>query len=116
MSSKAVEHVVLGTVGFIGHDDDVRAVAQEVHALPLLFGQEFLNGGKHNSTELPSGELGDEVVLVFDLNWGLTKVILRCIKRREELTVEILPVGNNEHRRILEFRTSRNQTSKEGHG
>ena len=61
-------------------------------------------------------KLSDEVVLVFDLNGGLAKVILRSIKRRKELAVEILPVGDDEHRGVLEFRTSGNQTRKERHG
>ena len=80
---------------------------------PALWAK-LLNGGKHDPTELPPRERAiGRLCLRFG---GGGEGNLSRIKRREKLTVEILPIGNDEHGRVLEFRTSGNQPCKEGHG
>ena len=111
----AVDEVVLAAMGFVGDDHDVAAVREERMPVPLLFGEEFLDGGEDHATGRDRKLLA-QVGPVSRLHRRLAQQILAAGEGAEELVVQIVAVGDDHDGRVGHGWMEDQATGVEGHG
>jgi len=95
-------HPILAPVGFVSDDDDIFPVRKEgIFLLVIIFREEFLDGGEHDSTR-GNTEQGFEILPVFCLNRGLAKEFFAPGKSPEELIIKIVPVRDHQDGGVLQ--------------
>src|SRR4051812_42428947 len=90
-------------MSLVGDDHDIPAAAEERKFVALLLGEELLNGGEDDATRCDL-ELLTEVGAALHLNWFLAQKRVAPAERTEELVIEVIPVGQDDQRRVLHFR------------
>ena len=117
-SSETVEVVVVAAMRFVDDHDDVAAVAQQwvVEArLALIIGQsELLQGGEVDAAGLPICEFGAQVCALRDANGRLCQQP-RAIEALEQLGVQLVAVGDNHQRGVLQLGLLCNEVGVELH-
>src|SRR5690606_20885652 len=114
MARKAVHEVVLAAMGLIRDDDDVAPVGE--HLIPAFDGlglaaveqdalldlrQEFLDGRKDNAARRHL-EQSFQMLPALGLHGSLPEQIFTAGESLEELIIEIVAVGKDDQRRIVE--------------
>ena len=97
---EAVDEVVLAPVRLVGDDDDVPALAQHREAVALLLGQELLDRREDDPARVDP-EKAPQLGPVARLDGRLPEQLLAAGERAEELVVEVVPVGQDDDRRVL---------------
>ena len=90
---------VLGPVGLVDEDDDVRAVRDLGEGLAPL-GAELLDGGEDDSADL-AVQLLLQVGDALGLDGSLAQDVAASTEGAEELLVEIVAIGEHHHRGVL---------------
>ena len=115
VAGEAVDEVVLAPVRLVGDHDDVAAIREHRVAVALLFREELLNRGEHDSPAGHSQE-SPQIRAAFGLNGRLPQQIAAPGKGPEELVVEVVAVGEHEDGRVLHVRMQDQAAGVEGHG
>ena len=115
VAGEAVDEVVLAAVCLVGDDDHVAPPREEGMPVALLFGEEFLDGGEHHAARIDR-EPGPEVGAALGLNGRLTQEVATAREGREELVVEVVPIGQHDDGGVRHRRLADDAPGVEGHG
>ena len=113
MPSHPVDHAILGTVGFVGDDDDVLA-RRERRQLGVFLRQKLLDRGEDHAAA-GDGEQFAELVPTVGLHGRLAEDFVAALKLPKELIVEIVAVGEDDERRVLHHRVPHDACGVEEH-
>jgi hypothetical protein len=95
-------HPVLAPVCLISDHYDVLPVREEgIDLLVLILGEELLNGGKDDTTGGYT-EQCLQMIPALCLDGGLPEEFSAPGEGSEELIVKVIPVGDDQDRRVLE--------------
>ena len=113
MARDAVDHAILGAVGFVGDDDDVLA-CRERRQIGVFLRQKLLDRGEDHAAA-GDGEQFAELVPTVGLHGGLAEDFVAALKLPKELIVEIVAVGEDDERRVLHHRVPHDACGVEEH-
>jgi hypothetical protein len=112
---EAIDEVILAAVRFVGDDDDVAPLREHGMPVALLFGQEFLDGGKDHAARR-HGEPGTQIGAVGGLHRRLAQEVLAAREGAEELIVQVIAIGEDDDRGVRHQRLADHTPGIESHG
>ena len=115
VGGEAVDEVILAAVGFVGDDYDVAPRGEQGVTVAPFIGQELLQGGEDHAPGVDL-ELGAQVVAAGGLGGRLAQEIGAAGEGAEELVVQVVAVGDDDHRGVVQGRVADHPSGVEGHG